>query len=572
MIPSLNQVSQSSASSSLQQGDYLRAVVESFLDGVIAIDHQGVVQSVNPAVTRMLGFQADELIGQSVSRIMPEAHRKQHGETLRQNIVTGKRVITGVGREVVAVRKDGSPIPVHLTVTEFEQEGRPSFVGVIRDLSVQYHQQALLHAASVEAEQASNARMAFLRNMSHEFRTPLTAILGYSELLQDDLNDPELREGLQTIHRHGMVLLHTISNLLDMTALESGCVQLHCQPCHVPTIVSSLQRRYLDEALAKQLSLYVHTDAAVQTCWAEPCRLEQVLGNLISNAIKFTDRGAITLQVDRVVRESVRFRIIDTGIGIASADADRLFQPMTQLDMSTSRERGGAGLGLALSRTLAELMHGQLYCQSVPGEGSTFTLELPADQPAADPQSNSDSSTDVPDFESRPLPSADRPQPLLSRVLLAEDNPVTSRLLERLLTRHGAEVTCVGDGFAAIREALLSVTGQRSFDVILMDWQMPKMTGVEATRRIRAHGIKIPIVAISAHVSNEDQQTFFAAGGNDYICKPFQAAGVLAKVAVWTKWSAGLAPDPISSHISQDSSPGFETASSELAATHQKVD
>ena len=388
------------------------------------------------------------------------------------------------------------------------------------------------------AEAANRAKSEFLANMSHEIRTPMTAILGYVDILADHCDSPENLEAVATVKRNGHHLLEIINDVLDLSKIEAGKLESEptdCYPAQILPDVVSLMRVRAD---AKNLRLSVAYEGSVpRRIQSDSMRLRQILINLVGNAIKFSERGEVRLVARLLDRDGdepkMQFEVIDTGIGMSPAQIRRLFNPFTQADMSTSRKYGGTGLGLALSKRLAKMLGGDIDARSTPGKGSIFTLTV-STGPLDGVGFLENPSEAAFSRETVKASSARRPK-LTCRVLLAEDGPDNQRLISFLLKKAGAEVTVAENGKIAYDLAMKAKGNERSFDVILMDIQMPLLDGYAATRRLRNAGYAGPIVALTAHAMNDDRKKCLDAGCDDHATKPIDRETLIATVARWTE-------------------------------------
>ncbi len=402
-----------------------------------------------------------------------------------------------------------------------------------------------LSAAQEWAESANHAKSEFLANMSHEIRTPMTAILGYAELLSEELRsagNPRCDEAIQTIRRNGEHLLEIINDILDLSKIEAGRMtveQIECSPAQLVADVFSLMRVRAD---AKGLEFIAEYETAVpQTIQSDPTRIRQILVNLAGNAIKFTEVGKITLRVGFEKSETggtMRFDVNDTGIGMTPEQMAKLFQPFSQADSSTTRRFGGTGLGLTISKRLAEMLGGALSVSSTPGTGSTFRLMV--DCGSLDNVTMLDNPLCEIAPEKKPKPKADPSKLAGCRILFAEDGPDNQRLVSLVLRKAGADVTVVENG----KEAIDAVeAADEPFHVILMDMQMPVMGGYEATERLRAQDYRGPIIALTAHAMAGDKERCLAAGCDDYATKPIDRARLIETVA--THFAKALQHAPV---------------------------
>jgi signal transduction histidine kinase len=397
-------------------------------------------------------------------------------------------------------------------------------------------QRALVSARDA-ATSASRAKSLFVANVSHEIRTPMTAILGYTDVLAEpDLTEGERRDAIETLRRNGHHLLALINDMLDLSKIEAGGLEVRrgeTSPISVAQhVVALLRERARAKGLLLELELAPDLPSRI---YSDPLRLQQILVNLVGNAIKFTEQGGVRLLVSH--RPSpiggegqIAFEVIDSGIGIAPEDRERVFAPFSQADPSESRRYGGTGLGLAISRGLALQLGGKLELESEVGRGSTFRLRIPIGKP----------DTAAPSATSTPLeaelvardssPQASLPM-LRGRVLVAEDGIDNQRLIERLLTRVGLEVTLAGDGRSAIDQVLAAEAEGRPFDAVLMDMQMPAIDGYAATQALRDAGFARPIIALSAHAMVEDRERCIACGCDAFAAKPIDRRALVEMLA-----------------------------------------
>ena len=386
------------------------------------------------------------------------------------------------------------------------------------------------------AETANIAKSEFLANMSHEIRTPLTAILGYTELMLDqDQSAHERTECVQIIHRNGKHLLAIINDILDLSKIEAGKMAVECiefSPVQTVAEVASLMR---ERAVGKNLSFNVeYTGVIPQTICNDPTRLRQILLNLVGNSIKFTEEGSVRLIVGmaddvEVANPRLRFEVIDTGIGMSEQQLDRLFKPFTQADSSTTRKFGGTGLGLTISRRLAEVLGGGIVVQSTPGHGSSFALTVETGPLTGVTmiEAACEGMADTAANRGR----KDQVSTLDARILLAEDGPDNQRLISFLLEKAGVHVTVAENGRIAADKALAESQAGRSFDLILMDMQMPVLDGYDATAELRAKGYRGPIIALTAHAMASDREKCLKAGCDGFATKPINHATLLETIA-----------------------------------------
>ncbi len=402
----------------------------------------------------------------------------------------------------------------------------------------------VLQLARRRADQANRAKSTFLANMSHEIRTPLTAILGFTEeLLLQRRNqgaDPEELEQLQTVLRNGRHLLGLINEILDLSKIEADKLQLEIQPCSPAEILADVASALTVRAQQKGIHFHVNIEGRIPArIHTDPTRLRQVLFNLAGNAIKFTERGSVTLtaRVERKGRNKrLVFRIQDTGIGIDAETLQRLFRPFAQADASMSRRFGGTGLGLVISRRLAQQLGGDVQVESTPGQGSTFTLwlDLAHLRPSTDLVGNEALRLKADTAKEAPA-AAKLPRLEGLRVLLAEDGPDNQRLICAILKKAGADVHLAADGQEAVEKLQQLLQQQTPPHVILMDMQMPHLDGYQAVRLLRQQGFQGPIVALTANAMQGDREKCLQAGCSDYLTKPIRREQLLRTVARWAR-------------------------------------
>jgi signal transduction histidine kinase/ActR/RegA family two-component response regulator len=383
------------------------------------------------------------------------------------------------------------------------------------------------------AELASAAKGEFLANVSHEIRTPMNAIIGMADLaLHSGLAEPQ-RGYIQRVRSSADLLMGILNDILDFSKIEAGKLDIDTVDFDLDDVVRSVSE--IVGVRAREQSLILSTEVATDVpprLRGDPLRLQQVLLNLMGNAVKFTARGRVALHVESVASTDeglrLRFTVQDTGLGMTADQMSRLFQPFTQADASTSRRFGGTGLGLAISRQLVERMGGRIDVASEPGQGSTFWVELPfgvvASASAALPTATVTRLMSLPG-------AADHPELAGLHVLLVEDNEVNQELAVALLERVGIQVTLAGDG----RQAL-SCLKAGSFDCVLMDCQMPEMDGYTATRLMREQPewARLPVIAMTANAMAGERDKVLEAGMNDHVPKPVPVGELYRKLAVWT--------------------------------------
>ncbi|MCC1495511.1 ATP-binding protein [Alcanivorax sp. 1008] len=383
--------------------------------------------------------------------------------------------------------------------------------------------QRSLAEASERADSANRAKSLFLANMSHEIRTPMTAILGYTELLENpSLNEEERHRYLSVVQQNGDALMALISDVLDLSRIEAGQLKVERQRCQLPALMKEVIYSHRLKAEEKGVDLELeYTSPVPAHISTDPFRLRQILGNLIGNAIKFTDEGRVVVRLswEDGLQSCLLIEVEDSGIGMNAADLDRVFEPFSQVDDSHTRRHGGSGLGLAIARQLARSMGGDISASSTPGHGSVFKVYIQViaedDAPRVMPQQ----ALEV-DVRSQQAPAIH----VGGRVLLVEDNDVNRLLVHRILSRAGMEVVEAIDGL----QALEKVAEDPGFDLVILDMQMPVMDGYAAARELRRTGFSKPILALTANVMSDDRRRCLTAGCDDFLGKPVRASRLLA--------------------------------------------
>jgi PAS domain S-box-containing protein len=420
--------------------------------------------------------------------------------------------------------KDGTVVDVDIVSCDVMIDGRSCRLASSRDVTERNRASAELAAARDAAVEASNTKSAFLANISHEIRTPMNGVLGLTELLLDTTLDEDQRALAIQVTRSGELMLELINDILDISKIEAGQLELELVDYALRETIEQTCAVAGMQAGAKGLRFEVLIDDSVpELVCGDGRRLRQVLLNVVANAVKFTSGGSVVVRASAAARdgldETLRIEVADTGIGIDPAAVERLFEPFTQADASTTRTHGGTGLGLAIARELAELMGGSIGVESELGAGSTFWVELPLAAPQEEPRGSA-AGVAVGQLWSTP--------PYL---LVAEDSAVNQIVAQRTLERCGCRADVVADGQAA-----LDALGRNDYDAVLMDCQMPGTDGYQATTELRRRengGRHLPVIAVTAHAMRGAREECLKAGMDDFLSKPIQREALIATLQRW---------------------------------------
>jgi PAS domain S-box-containing protein len=488
----------------------------------VGIDSNGVIMAWNAQAEATFGWTRDQAIGRNLAQtIIPPAFRDAHASGMRRFHETGVARIVNQRLELTAQHRDGHEFPVELTITApMDVEHGFFFGGFLRDISDRRRRDEELRRAKESAEAATRAKSEFLANMSHELRTPLNGVLGNAQLLQRDpgLNDSQ-REALEAIARCGSQLLDLINDVLDLSKIEAGRVDIEDAPTDLPKLLTDLRYVIAEAAHRKGLTLTMAIAAEVpHRVVLDGRHLRQVLLNLLGNAIKFTPSGDVRLTIARTGDGRLRFDVVDTGIGIEPESIGEIFDAFAQAKAGAAA--GGTGLGLAICDHLIRKMGGELAVESVPGQGSRFFFALPL-RPAGDEDDEPTAEIEVrgPTLHARLAAG----QTLTA--LVVDDSTANRRILASLLESAGVKVITAAGGLEAIQ---LAHTNRP--DVVFMDLKMADLDGLEATRRLRRDPATaaIPVIAVTASAFGDIRGAAREAGCTDYLAKPVLAASLFA--------------------------------------------
>lgn len=511
----LNRVAAHEQRLTAQASQRLAATIDSALDAIIVADQEGRVIQYNPSAEKTFGYSKAEVMGRDLGTlIVPPALREAHAAGMTRMRQTGQFKVVNAGRiQITALHRTGREFPVELAISAADGDQGRIFISFLRDISDRLAAETELTSTRDKAVAAGRTKTEFIAVMSHEMRTPLNGVIASLEIAAGMATEPELRRFIGLAQDSAQLLLRHANDVLDVTRLESGGLQLTVEDFDINAHVGGLVETFRPMCDEKDISLRYSMAGERPILQGDPFRLGQIVRNFLSNAIKFVKVGGVTVEAEvsesRLTARVIEIRVTDTGPGIPYADQARIFEDFVMLDPSFGRTGEGAGLGLAICRRLALAMGGEIGVESTPGEGSCFWLRIPfglgrKSAPATGAEDRA------------PMPAMD--------VLVVEDNATNRAVLGELLRRLGQQVTFAFDG-----EKGAAAAAAHRYDVILMDVSMPVMDGLTATRLIRQSGASknSRIVAVTAHSMPEDLERIRSAGMDDMLTKPISSANLI---------------------------------------------
>ena len=485
---------------------------------MVVADEHGLIRKYNAAAERIFGYSMSEAIGQDIAElIIPEQYRRAHKAGMDRFLTSNAKRVIGTGRVKLHARdKKGRQFPVELSLEVMNQNGENLLISFLRDVSEEVAAKEELVKARDKALKSEQAKADFLAIMSHEMRTPLNGVTGAIELLEATELSQTQSKYINTLRQSASKLHHHVNDVLDIAHLEAGRIDPIEEPFNLRQLIDQVVDEHADLAHVNKNELTVEWGETLESLVStDPHKIGQIISNLINNALKFTKRGHVTVQVDRHISPHedfmVELRVTDTGIGIPGQFLKHIFHDFTTLDNSYTRTSSGVGLGLGIVRRMVAALNGTMGVNSHDGAGSTFWVRIPMQ-------------TITPSHSLEPvkLPQNTPHRPL--KILMVEDNDINRFVLRELLVNEGHLIVEAVNGKIAIE-----TLERDEFDVILMDISMPIMDGVAATKYIREHAKQkdIPIVACTAHTQPEEVERFHKAGITDFVQKPIERSKLL---------------------------------------------
>lgn len=503
-----------------QQLDHLLTLNDAIIDNLgaalITINQLGIITRFSTQAEKLFGYSSDEVEGSNIKILMRGDIAAMHDEFLNNYVkdavagVPASQTILGRTRLLIAKSKSGEEFPVEIVVTRVPFADSHRFVGLITDIRKRLDLESSLHEALAQAQNANEAKGQFLAHMSHEIRTPLSAIYGTLQLLRKKLATSEHSNLIEKATYSCKSLIVIINDILDLSKIEAGKVDLEEIPLSVCRITEEAINDVEAVAEIKGIVIELHGADNFEDGWlGDPTRIKQILINILSNAVKFTERGKIVITIENITNNVVQIIIEDSGIGMTPEQLDRLTTPFEQADKSITRLYGGTGLGMSICAKLISLMHGQLTVTSVINQGSTFSIQLPLKPTHENVVLDLQYAKDI-DLTGR-------------KILLVEDNLVNQTVFQAMMNDTNATLAIASNGQEA-----LDILHTFDPEMIFMDIQMPKLDGIETCKKIKADNPLIPIVALTANVEPKDIKHYMSVGFDNHMGKPFEISHLLS--------------------------------------------
>ena len=496
----------------------ISAILEAAADGIITVSGQGHIINLNAAAEKIFGYKTHELLHEKINMLMPEPYKNEHDDYINHYLKTSEKRVIGASREVKGIRKDGTMFPLELSISEVRLKYTRLFTGIVRDITEKKKAEKELKDAKEDAEAANRSKTQFLASMSHEIRTPMNAIIGMADLLGETVLDPEQTKYVSVFKSAGETLLSLLNDILDLSKVEAGYLEIEHTNFDIEAILKRMQEVFAHRMKEKSLIFEIHKDPKVsKRLMGDPSRLGQILFNLIGNAVKFTGKGSVRLDVKVLTpgetdteKPMLLFSVADTGIGIPPDKLEMIFERFVQTDATVTRKYGGSGLGLTISKMLVTLMGGRIWVESKLGKKTTFYFTMPFESADLEKKKSNDQPDDL--LQIKDMPPV--------RILLVEDSADNRLLIQAFLKQMPCLLDIAENGQIAVEKYI-----SQNYDLLLMDMEMPVMDGYTATANIRAwekeHEKKrTPIIALTAHAMAEHKKKSLAAGCSAYLSKP----------------------------------------------------
>lgn len=507
-----------------------RSVIENMQLGLLEVDPDGLVTKAYSKFCEMVGYSEKELVGKDPSLILTNAETKALIEAKNERRKKGKTDVY----EVSCKRKDGRLIWLMISgAPRFNNAGKfMGSIGIHMDITDQKNLMSQLENAKAKAEETSEAKEQFLAHMSHEIRTPLNAVIGMTHLLEETKISEEQEDYLNTIKSSSELLLNMVSDILDLSKIESGELDLHLAPIDLFKLIDSQINIHRQSTKKKNLKVELEWNIDLaHKVEADQKFLNQVFSNLLGNAAKFTEEGFVKVVVDKIGNYpggiKLRFTVVDSGIGMSAEQSKKVFDSFQQANYETAIEYGGSGLGLSIAKHLVNLMGGELTVESALGKGSNFSFELPftlSDEKLGEAE-NETAHKKINSIEGM-------------KVLIAEDNLVNQKFISKVLEKHKADFTLVENG-----EVCLKLAKEKKFELIILDIHMPKLDGyktAESIRKSNSPNTNSPIIALTASALVTDRKKALDCGMNDYLTKPFTPLQLVEALAKFKQTPSNL--------------------------------
>lgn len=511
----------------------LRAVLNTVVTGIITINSKGIIQTFNPSAENIFGYLSDEVIGKNVKLLMPESYAKHHDGYIENYQRTRNPQIIGIGREVEATRKDGSVFPLDLSVNEFRIDNEQMFVGVVQDISerklseekIEIYTKRLEHAKD-EAESAARLKSEFLASMSHEIRTPMNGIIGMTELLLDANLKPKEKSRAETILNSAESLLTIINDILDFSKIESGKLELEPIGFNLQAVLEDIIELFSLKAEERNIELLLRYHINTPThVIGDVIRIRQIITNLVSNAIKFTSKGYVLVDIKSSKDKPYEFTISveDTGIGIPEDKQKVVFEKFSQADASTTRKYGGTGLGLSICQRLVSIMGGELQLESIVGKGSKFWFQI-----------------NLEPFQGKITSNVNYRALEELRIMVIDDIEVNRDIIREQLIAKQMIVSCFESGKTAIDELKKAFLEGKPYNMIICDYMMPEMDGISVIHNIKKEDnlSNIPIIILTSSGDSGNNEVFKRAGASALLSKPIRISDLIdTMIIVWDKYT-----------------------------------